>query len=60
MRVGIDSLAFLSCLQSTSTASALAWSTAVADSVGVWNLPVLISADTAWVGMQAASRLSKR
>ena len=60
IRVGIDSLALLSSLQSTSIASALARSTAVADSVGVWNLPVLIGADIAWVGTQAARRLSKR
>ncbi len=57
VRVGMDSLSFLSCVESPSVASAISHSSAKAASVGVWNLPVLVGLDSAWIGTQAVRRL---
>lgn len=60
LRVGMDSLAFLSCVRSTEVASALLRSASIAEAVGVWNLPALIGPDSAWIGTQAVRRLAKQ
>jgi len=56
-RVGIPREQFLSCVRDTSVIRQIEGQAAAAESVGVWDLPALISRDSAWIGERAVRRV---
>jgi len=56
-RLSLDSLEFLECIRSEATTAGVELMAMHATAVGVFYLPALISADSAWVGQKAVAKL---
>ena len=57
VRIGIPKARFLSCLSDSAIVHQIQGQSATAGSVGIWNLPALISRDSAWIGERAVRRV---